>query len=88
MPRLALVPGSRPRLPRAAVAEQAIEMQVAVQDAHRASAPLWEAAIRTGDHELLEDCKALAVVMRQALVLARAIAGRAEPPSEPEAVAA
>lgn len=71
-----------------AAVEHAMEVQTRLRDAHRASAPLWEAAIRTGDRELLEDCKALAVVMRQALVLARAIAGRAEPPSEPAEVAA
>ena len=68
------------------VVELAMDVQVAVREAHRASAPLWEAALRTGDHALLEECKQLAVVMRQALALARSIAGRAEPPSEPTEV--
>lgn len=69
-----------------ATVELAMDVQVAVHDAHRASVPLWEAAFRTGDRELLAECQALAVVMRAALACARRIAGLAEP-QPPAAVA-
>lgn len=75
----------RPVSPRAAVAEGACEVQVRLHETHRASAPLWEAAFRTGDRALLAECQSLATIMRAAMACARRIAGLAEP--EPPAAA-
>lgn len=77
MPRLAVVPGSRPRLPRAAVAEQAIEVQVALRDVRTGG--LWGAAFKTGDPELIESCKTLDAMLRATIEIARQVAGLAEP---------
>lgn len=63
---------------RLALDEQSVEFQVALRDLRRQhAAPLWEAAIATGDWGQLSDAKALDGVLRAAERLARRMAGRA-----------
>jgi hypothetical protein len=57
--------------------EQAVEFQVALRDLRRTSAaPLWEAAIASGDWGQLADAKALDGALRIAERIAKRMAGR------------
>jgi hypothetical protein len=54
----------------------AVEFQVGVRELRRhAAAPLWEAAIGSGDWALLADAKALDAILRSAVVIAKRMAG-------------
>ena len=61
--------------------EQAVEFQVALRDLRRRhAAPLWEAAIASGDWGQLSDAKALDGVLKVAERLAKRMAGRVSAP--------
>lgn len=55
--------------------ELAIDAQVGIRDLRRATAPLYEAALRSGDFDVMAETKALAETLRVAGVQARRIAG-------------
>lgn len=60
-----------------ALDEQSVEFQVALRDLRREhAAPLWEAAIASGDWGQLADAKALDGVLRVADKIAKRMAGR------------
>ena len=62
---------------RIPVDEAAVEFQAGVRELRReAAAPLWEAAIRTGDWGQLADAKAIDRLLRSAVSIARRMAGR------------
>jgi hypothetical protein len=66
---------------RVAVDEQSVEFQVALRDLRRQhAAPLWEAALATGDWGQLSDAKALDGVLRVAERIAKRMAGRVSAP--------
>lgn len=65
MPRTAVNPGSRPRSPRRAVAEHAMEMQAQLR---RTATAVGEAAMQTGNWTLMAEAHAL---RRLALATAR-----------------
>lgn len=68
-----------PRHP--ALAEQSMEFQVRLRDlSRRHAAPLWEAAVASGDWGQLADAKALAGTLRVADRIAKRMAGRVEAP--------
>ena len=57
--------------------EAAVEFQVAIRELRRkAAAPLWEAAIGSGDWGQLSDAKALDGLLRVADRIAKRMAGR------------
>jgi hypothetical protein len=58
--------------------EAAVEFQVGVRELRRrrSAAPLWEAAIGSGDWSQLADAKALAGLLRVADRIAKRMAGR------------
>lgn len=60
------------------VVEHAMEAQTVVRHLRKVAAPLWEAAIASGDWTLLAECKALSTTIRIASTQLRRIAGRAE----------
>ena len=61
--------------------EQAVEFQVALRDLRsRHAAPLWAAAIASGDWGQLSDAKALDGVLKVAERLAKRMAGRVSAP--------
>ncbi len=63
-----------------AVDEAAVEFQVGVRELRRhAAAPLWEAAIGSGDWGALADAKALDQLLRTADRIAKRMAGRVSP---------
>jgi hypothetical protein len=70
-----------------AVIEHAMEAQVACASLRKVAAPLWEAAIASGDWNLLAECKALSTTIRIASVQLRRIAGRAETLDCPDDIA-
>ena len=78
MPRAAANPGSRPRSPRNAVVEQAMEFQLHLDTVRGLTHPLFEAAIRTGDGALISECQALAKTLKAAHIQVRRIAGIAD----------
>jgi hypothetical protein len=59
--------------------EHAMEVQVSLRALRSATHPLWEAAVATGDADLIAECHALAQTLRVANVQARRIAALAEP---------
>lgn len=60
-----------------AIDEQSVEFQVALRDLRRRhAAPLWEAAIASGDWGQLSDAKALEGALRTADRIAKRMAGR------------
>jgi len=60
-----------------ALDEAAVEFQVGVRELRRhAAAPLWEAAIGSGDWGQLSDAKALDQLLRSADRIAKRMAGR------------
>lgn len=64
-----------------ALDEQAVEFQVALRDLRRSvAAPLWEAAIASGDWSQLADAKALEGILRVADRIAKRMAGRVSAP--------
>jgi hypothetical protein len=65
-----------PRRPGAA--DLAIEAQVAIGALQRSTAPLYEAAMASGDFSVMAETKALAGTLRTARLQARRIAGLAE----------
>jgi hypothetical protein len=60
------------------VVEHVMEAQVAVTGLRRAAAPLWVAALASGDWDLIADCKALSATIGIASTQLRRMAGRAE----------
>lgn len=61
--------------------EQAIEFQVALRDLRRQhAAPLWEAAVASGEWSQLADAKALAGILKVADRIAKRMAGRVSAP--------
>lgn len=61
--------------------EQSVEFQVALRDLRRRfAAPLWEAAIASGDWGQLSDAKALDGVLKVADRIAKRMAGRVSAP--------
>lgn len=57
--------------------EQSVEFQVALRELRRRhAAPLWEAAIASGDWAQLSDAKALDGVLKVAERIAKRMAGR------------
>lgn len=63
---------------RPPLAALAIETQVGIRELARATAPLYEAAMRSGDFSIMAETKALAGTFRTARTQARRIAGLAE----------
>lgn len=60
-----------------ALDELAVEAQVQIRDMRRASAPLYEAALRSGDWRVMAETKAFAETLRVAGVQAKRLAGLA-----------
>ena len=61
--------------------EQSVEFQVALRDLRRRhAAPLWEAAIASGEWSQLADAKALDGVLKVAERIAKRMAGRVTAP--------
>jgi hypothetical protein len=61
--------------------EQSVEFQVALRELRRSkAAPLWEAAIASGDWGQLADAKALDGVLKVADRIAKRMAGRVASP--------
>lgn len=66
-------------MPRsAALAELAVEAQVGIRDLRRRTAPLYAAALRSGDVAVVSEVQAIDSALRSALALARNVAGLAE----------
>lgn len=61
-----------------ALAEEAVEAQVVIRDATRRCAPLYVAAVASGDRAVMAETKALADTLRWARSQARRIAGLGE----------
>lgn len=60
-----------------AIDERSIEFQVGLRDLRRrTAAPLWEAAVASGDWGQLSDAKALDSLLRAADKVAKRMAGR------------
>lgn len=55
-----------------------MEAQVALRSLRAVSAPLWEAALASGDWALMADCKALSVTFGIASVQLRRMTRRAD----------
>ncbi len=60
------------------LAEHAMETQVRLRELKRETAPLWTAAMATGDWTLMSRAHELAATLRSAERQAKAIAGMAE----------
>lgn len=69
------------------VAERAMDAQVGIRELRKRTAPLFEAAVATGDWTLMAETKALAETLRVGLKQARRIAGLAEAIACPDGVA-
>lgn len=57
-----------------------MDMQVALRDLRSATHPLWEAAVASGNWNVMAECKALASTLKVAAGQARRIAALAEAP--------
>lgn len=78
MPRTAMNPGSRPRQPRSAVVELAMEFQLSLDKLRAATHPLFEAALRTGDGAVIGEAQALSRTLKSAHLQIRRLTGLAD----------
>lgn len=70
------------------VAMLAVDAQVAIHElARRQGAPLYEAAMRSGDFAVMAEAKALAATLRVARLQAKRIAGLADGIACPDGIA-
>lgn len=81
----ALMP--RRHQPHSAVANHSMDVQAEVRELRRRAAPMFEAAMATGDWNLVAETKALADTLKAAGTLARRVAGMADAISCPDGVA-
>lgn len=62
----------------AALAELAMEAQVSLRDLRRETAPLFEAAMRSGNYTAIQEAHALNRAIRSCEVIAKRITGHAD----------
>lgn len=68
----------RPQSIRSSVADRGMEAQVRIRDLQRASLPLFEAALASGNFAVMSEAKALHATLTVARTQARRLTGYAE----------
>ena len=72
--------------PRISLAEQAVEAQALLREYRRSLAPLWAAAMASGDRTLMADTQDLAATLDTSRRTLRRLASRAESIACPDGI--